>query len=661
MHIFRPLLKDVFIFKTTKQILDEMGLIEDVDKMLTYFGEWFMSLRSETAKKTSLGLWCPTLRWLQEIIREHLRETTGHILPAYADPKQEEEEDKVEIMLPALHKFCSECSDLPRAFLLAAICQEAISDTTKQFEDKTYGLISQETSTRPWNILLRKLRLCLLIRLRLDRVPLGAFPLTVANVEDGTLFSINSWIAQDELSISHKQSEINSLETTCWGSQGAFNPSSPEGDIKTSQMVVERSCKKIKDKNSHGHSNPLLLFLRHYDNSIELAAHRALLLSTMWGQDPKSLHLLKDAMFAMRYIGREGDEHASILTAVLHEIWQVHLRPLYRAILFGFEEVDELSEDILYPLCMNSGWLGSLHKISLELIDTLQSANNVEFLEDKKENVNIQILQEDPDSTTSFWPAQQDDFILKNYIKRVQFLQNSSLEFHKGVILSLKITDDYSMIPSCFEETFDTLFLRETFSQPFTPTFQADENQLLFINSRLRNQAISAEGPVIHHQDLDDIVALGRLWGLEKSQILTDFILIMYEVGKDVMVDDLVNSCARLIDLGSFLDGGIIVACVRLHFAVINLKKKRQYRSVIAMLDADTCQWVKEKAEVAMIEKVQLTNIGNDATLSSPEDTHALILRMLRMSPVSKEEIHALSIMSGTLLKAMEQFKSPTS
>ena len=143
-----------------------------------------------------------------------------------------------------------------------------------------------QISARPWNILLRKIRLCLLIRLRLDRVPLGAFPLTVANVEDGTLFSINSWIAQDELSISHKQSEINSLETTCWGSQGAFNPSSPEGDVKTNQMVVERSCKKIKDKNSHEwHSNPLLLFLRHYDNPIQLAAHRALLLSTMWGQD----------------------------------------------------------------------------------------------------------------------------------------------------------------------------------------------------------------------------------------------------------------------------------------------------------------------------------------------------------------------------------------
>ena len=95
-------------------------------------------------------------------------------------------------------------------------------------------------------------------------MPLGAFPLTVANVDDGTLFSINGWIAQDELSISYKQSEINSLGD----SKGALDPSSL-GDDKTNQMLVERLYKKSKDKNIfEWHSDPLLLFLKHYDNSI---------------------------------------------------------------------------------------------------------------------------------------------------------------------------------------------------------------------------------------------------------------------------------------------------------------------------------------------------------------------------------------------------------
>ena len=133
-HLFRPLLKDVFIFKTTQQIFVSMGIYNDYDKLLQYFGEWFMSLPGKEATNASLGDWCPMVRWLQDIIRGCFE----RMKPG------EDSENKGVPLLGVLHKFCSEASDLPRAFLLAVVCCDAISATARVLEHKSYGLISHE-------------------------------------------------------------------------------------------------------------------------------------------------------------------------------------------------------------------------------------------------------------------------------------------------------------------------------------------------------------------------------------------------------------------------------------------------------------------------------------------------------------------------------------
>jgi hypothetical protein len=133
-HLFRPLLKDVFIFKTTQHIFENMGIHKDYDKLLQYFGEWFMSLPGKEATHASLGDWCPMVRWLQNIIQGCLEQMK---------PGETSENEKVPL-LGKLHKFCSEASDLPRAFLLAVVCCDAISATTKVVENQSYGLISHD-------------------------------------------------------------------------------------------------------------------------------------------------------------------------------------------------------------------------------------------------------------------------------------------------------------------------------------------------------------------------------------------------------------------------------------------------------------------------------------------------------------------------------------
>merc|ERR1712238_639342 len=118
----------------------------------------------------------------------------------------------------------------------------------------------------------------------------------------------------------------------------------------------------------------------------------------------------------------------------------------------------------------------------------------------------------------------------------------------------------------------------------------------------------------------------------------------MYEMGKDNMVDDLIN-IGRQVKVSQFIDNAVDIVCVRLNTTLTLMKKVKEYRGVIGMLDADTCHWVKEKAGIAIQ--------GRPRPL---ENTHSLILRIMRLDSESKSQVHALSIMSGTLLRVVEQF-----
>jgi hypothetical protein len=111
------------------------------------------------------------------------------------------------VKLESLLNFCNEIEDLPKAFLIAVICIDAISTASLQIEEKTYGKITQQDSVRPWEIFLRRLRVCLLVSLRLsgDVDSLGSFnPMTVRSVSTPNTFSTYAWIAKDELTLSHE-------------------------------------------------------------------------------------------------------------------------------------------------------------------------------------------------------------------------------------------------------------------------------------------------------------------------------------------------------------------------------------------------------------------------------------------------------------------------
>ena len=128
VHIFKPLLGDIFAFNVVNSIFGALGTVEDSDYLLKCFGEWYMTLSAkEAAQKGFYSLYSPMMRWLQEMVTKQLDKRTS---------------DEHEIALEALHTFCAESADLVRAFMLGALCREAVAKAALKKEEKTYGKIS---------------------------------------------------------------------------------------------------------------------------------------------------------------------------------------------------------------------------------------------------------------------------------------------------------------------------------------------------------------------------------------------------------------------------------------------------------------------------------------------------------------------------------------
>lgn len=227
VHVFKPLLADIFSFNVVFSIFDALGVRDDHEYLLQCFGEWTTTLPVKTFyEKGLLAPRSPMLRFLQEMVTRQL------------------EQDMLsdgEVVLRPLHSFCSESTDLVRAFMLAVLCQEAVGKVSARKEKATYGKILRSRLTKDWDDMLRRLRLCMLVSFRLKNARLAA-PISIHNVDDESAFSVYEWLALDELSMSHKQEEIVSLELACKMSSLAFDPSTSDGDGPSRFKMLRNSC-----------------------------------------------------------------------------------------------------------------------------------------------------------------------------------------------------------------------------------------------------------------------------------------------------------------------------------------------------------------------------------------------------------------------------------
>lgn len=642
-RIFQPLISDVFSFKVVNQIFDSLGIKNNYEYKLKCFGEWFVGLPIKKATKNAVfAQFSPSMRWLKEIVSSQIDASLANteLIP-----------------MDSLFRFCRASDDLVRAFWLAALCRETIHEVTTDYEGKTYGKVDRSQIVSRWDTLLRQIRVCLLVSLRLHGRPLGACPISVKSLDKTDNFSVFQWLAQDELAMSHKHAEISSLEIACQISSRAFDPSKPEGDGKSRWKTVQRSCltaalgesersEYLVDFDDDERLGALHLFLRPHNKPERLIAHRALLLASEWGRKPGRLDFLEDAIVAMQAI--ELDKHKNIAYAVFLDVWQSRIRPVYRAMLLGFGDVQEISSEVISPLLDDASWVDIFSKFASQVLELLAA---IDF--DEGERVNQWTTQIVKDDTT--WPPVRECFLLQRLVARNRLLDKSALETHQTLVYGLRINNDVQKLTDCIP-SFYQLFLPEALFIEVAYTEEIEEKQHEFMQDSIVVFAKSYYGPSMDALNMGDIDALADLWEFDRVNVNTLFLLSMYEFGKDVAVDELLTKSSSIISVQHFVDEGLDIMCRRLN-DLLNVNPSDEIRNIMGSLDADICEWVKEKAE----DSEPLLNAKFDVKIGS---THLFGLRLLSLAAnadVSKAEriqIHSLIVLSGTIVKVLESTPS---
>jgi len=534
---------------------------------------------------------------------------------------------------------------------------ELVSITTANRTFSTY--VSTKTIVKKWDVLLRKLRVCLLVSLRLCRVRISNFPITVDHVEQGDIFSVYEWLAHDELALSHNHKEIITLEEACKVSGFSFDPSTEAGDATARFETLQNAClsaalseeertEYLVDFDDDDKLGALLLFLKSHNEPKLLVAHRALLLGSIWGQNPHDLSILGNTLVALQSLSIRED-FQSLTTAVRLEVWQTRIRPIYRALLFGFHDVQEVSEHIVAPLFHQPNWVREFGRLALEILTLLLQIPWSDSMNTFDPQLEILVAEEDT------WPPVKKDFILERLVQRSREVDRSALDMHRVVICALRVSDDIQVIIKCvpdFHECFDTSAL---YQPVLAPTSAVLEHQTSFLENAILTHAQRYSGPVLESFALGDIETLGAIWKFDMKNLRTTFFLAMYEFGKDRLVDELLTKSATLIQVERMVNGGVDIVCRRLNDLLYKRKPTPEIREVKPLLNADTCGWLQERAEqsqsIVVFSNLQVP-VGN---------THLFTLRLLSLCRTDEDvteeirrKLHPLIVLTGQLVKSLE-------
>lgn len=567
VRLFRPLLSDMFSFGVVNGVLEALRIKDDEEYALKLFGEWFMTLTAKQAWEKGLyAVNAPMARFLEELTLRQL------------EKKKKKSRDGRSVALRVLYNFCEKSTDLVRAFMLATICREAVAKASMRKEWSTYGKVLSSPLVIEWNVLLRKFRVCLLVSLRLKSARLNA-PMSVHNVDEEDIFSVYQWLAIDELAMTHQHEEIVSLESACEISSYAFHPSTANGDGPSRFKMLQESClsaaiseeeraEYLVDFQDDDRFGALLLFFGNHNEPAILVAHRALLLVSQWSKDPRYLNVLDGVLVALKALESSPD-FRSLAIAVRLEVWQSFC-PVYRAHLFGFDDVQQFSEEVLGPLLHNNEWLTSFGRISLQVLNMLTG-----IVWDENMNVFQPKLKRGGENAA--WPPVKTDFLLKRLVDKVRKIDKSSLDAHIVVVCGLLVSNDIETLVQCVPAIYEC-FLPLALFNPVTLCTSASTVQGAFLEDSVVIRAQSYSGPSMDRFALGEIENLISIWEFDIKDFHTLFLRTMYELGKDRIVDELLTKSSSRIHVHRFVDGTLETLVIH------NALRSRSHRFFLNLL-----------------------------------------------------------------------------
>ena len=457
----------------------------------------------------------------------------------------------------------------------------------------------------------------------------------------------SQWIARDELTISHDNQVVMALEIACLSSSEAFYPSTVDGDSVEHKETIFQSCypRQLTLNNPSGlssdtHSRSLLFYLKDYARfTTHLAANRALLLASMWGKAPQNLNILNHALSALQIV---VDRIQDFSLATLVEVYQTQIRPVCRAMLFGFEE-HELSEDVVGPLIEDQVWSQGFITAVKEIMSMIVKCMT------KMSTVNTNNNYE----SKGMWPPLRGCPILNILAMKLRDVQLSSIELHHMVLFAFEMTGNVGSLESIIP-SFSNLFLIGSVFSVVPPIPQGCEEQQDLLNKAICDRAGKSSSPVVDSFScIHDIELFGKTLGLDAKYVRTQYLLEMFRLGKDASINDLLGSSISSLDKELFVQTTIAIICWRLYATIMSLKQTKNYRGVLSLLDAEKSQWVKEVATQSSSTQ------QNKYATTSLIATHSLIMRVQGVADtlndaLMSDKVNALCLMSGTLLKAVQ-------
>ena len=301
------------------------------------------------------------------------------------------------------------------------------------------------------------------------------------------------------------------------------------------------------------------------------------------------------------------------------------------------------------------GFDSSFHSVSSESTTSLPRERSGNFRTLFKTNEQSQV-----------WPVppKSDPILSTIEYKTAPLLQSispRSLSTHKSILCSLQLTDDLPLLSQCFPMLSNAFLIHSLFQDIHHTSIACTEVQHEFIHSLLYKKAMRATQPILHSLEFHNISIIGLEFSLDQSYILSSFCLIMYNLGKDAFIDELITSNPSMFDMALLVNGTTSIVCERIHVTLSTMKKVRKFRGIIGMVDADLSSWIKEEADKLNqgFWKVmkQRKSDTNESTLPSLSDTHALVHKLLwlaeRCNHPSYKNILLLSKFTGQLLQAV--------
>jgi len=642
VHVFKALLGDIFSLNVVVNAFDALGIRDDTDYILKCFGEWFMLLPRDAITVCLYSSNPPMTRFLRDMSSRELR--------SY--------DEKSNLTLQTLHELCSESTDLLRGFLLAVLCREAIARAALQREKTSFGNIASDSLVAPWNSLLRKLRVCLLVSLRLGNTHFPA-PITVKQVEECDVFSVYEWLARDELALTHDQEELTLLEQSCQISCYSFDPSQPEGDDAEKVKILQNACLAshlsedvrteylVDFDDNEERFGSLLLFFGRYNDPPMLAAHRSLLLAKLWLADPVQISLLRASYVALDTLHADNSD-SNLTAAVCLDVWKI-CAVVFRAHLFGWDDIQKISEPMFRPLMEAQDWFLSFGKLCLRFLRILRV---VEF------DLCVPVESEDSEEDSGSWPRKTPDFITSRLRQHLHKFNETAVDTHCVIVCGIIVSDDIEMLVQCVPTIYDC-FLPTSLSQDMPASSNVVSTQMTFLQNAISSKAISCPLKTLDRfLILQEIETLAHIWGVQDRLVRSEFLRAMYELERDDAVEDLIVNHASQIDVKSFVVHGIDIACHRLHAWISGDRLKGSARrNIIGLLDADTCSFIQERNDRGS----WLVPMGrSEAKIQS---THNLIVRMLSMcagsnvDPETRLRVHALGLVSGILVREISRYQ----